>query len=447
MRNLLLFVPLLLLQARGLAQTKWHHELLNTRIIQMEGRLDVFFRVNPSNIPIYTAQPIGYPGMHAWRGTESLNDTYLAYPSQGKGFQINRAGEVAYTALTLSSLKVMVEGTDYFEPIFGKSKNYSLFIGGLSQSGIPLWLADDSTTHVVRIFYGLDELTEGRQYFLPKPLKVNEKGDALWTGYYEENGQDIEGVFVNKTDVSTPLLGGNAFVLAADMNDSGDVIFAGTGDNFGLKQKLFLNGVNITDTYGIGMLQVNQIRLSNSGHYLWHIMDPDRRERLMFDHVDLSRAVLGDVDYGIYQGELFINDAGDVGWTAQGDSFHKKIFRNKIDVSTNAIGFPYAPYAPSLVGIDGMGNVAWSGGGPLTNNKYEAFVNDFSISRDALKDQPYGNAYALAIGANGAVLWYSNYAGDGFAKIWLSTPVPEPSAFTLLGIGLIGYLIRRRSKP
>jgi hypothetical protein len=289
------------------------------------------------------------------------------------------------------------------------------------------------------LYHGAVDVTAGIGHGGIGGAWVSSAGDIAWLNDYKIGSSPARDLFMNRTNISGPVLGDNPWVSAAAMNEAGDLVWSGRGDNTGGYMDLFLNDVNLTHDLFDGFRNLHVLDISDGGHMLWYVTY-EGRTSLMRDFEDISTPVLGDHE-GFPQLILgaFVNVRGDVAWVADDQTTgHAAVYLNDVDLSTAVLG-----KAGRIKGLDAWGRVLWEGSGESTGDRLEVFVNSFNLSQDALGDEEYAGAAALAIGENGHVLWYAG-GPDHTSSLWLSTPVPEPSTL-LLALPLL--LLARRRRP
>jgi len=425
---------------------KWKHEALVT----FDFKLDGAFAVNRSGSVIYSPwMPIdgGGDGRYpqAFKDRTNLTQKYLPPLSQGFASAINDAGQVAWRGLSPTSLTVMVDGHDYLAEVSPPlSTAYRVDVRGIDASGLPFWsVGKYGTGNTYRVYRGTEDLSAGITIYDPTLGHLNRNGDAVWsatiqtaTGYEYDN-------FRNSDNISERVLGPVRALSSfkPDINDHGVMLWTGRGVNTNNKNTLFVDETPYyTDPGGAAPTAVH---ITNSGHVLWLKNYPNTLV-VMRDQEDVSTPAFGDQPYTTYEGGIFMGESGDVIWTGiDMTSNYRSIYKNHRNLSAGLIGsMSQIGDQVHAVGIDDAGNALWWGAGTATNHIAHVFVNDFDLSADALGQFDSLNVRPLAIGHLGQVLWGANSPAGG--TIYISSPVPEPSAVGVLFVLVLAGVLRRR---
>lgn len=371
-------------------------------------------------------------GLQAYRMNENLNEKYLGSGSQGQSRGINRSGQAAYMAIDPISQRVMVDGTDYYTRLYAPYTGSDLFlsIGAVDDDGLPFW-SRKKTGEPTRIFHGTTEISAG--YAIKGDITLfsgNGRGDCLWTAQNLEPGAERYeyDVFLNNQKVSAGLLGQGRHVNPL-LGAGGKVLWAGAGAATGGAWRLFMGTQDITPASLNGSRGILPQGLIESGEYLTFVDDANQDTRLFLGATDYGATVFGDHPYLVDQNYNFLGQDSTVFWQARDlVTGEAGVYLNHQRISANILG-PNPGFA--TVGLDAFGHGLWYGKGDNTDGKTNVFVNDFNISKDALRSDEYVLAWGLAMGANGQALWVARNP-DQTHTFYLSTPVPEPLWLSLL---------------
>ncbi len=290
----------------------------------------------------------------------------------------------------------VVSGDDLTTPVLGPT-GIASFVGAPTAGGLVAWVGRGPST------------------------------DGYWDG------------FVDGANLTKPLLG-DARGGSGHRYDNGRTVVVGKGSLTRGRTHVFLDGVDVTaHSLGSGAEAIAR-EINLHGQVLWLGSEGAGKSSVMLDERNVSKPIVGYVQVD----GLHVSDSGDVLWSAAVEAMHK-LYLNDRDLTTAAMGGTDAQFG-GITGLNASGHAAWTGFAPSIGGSQWVFYDDFNLSRDALGSGLVSTG-ALAIGDGGHVLWWHLRPDPVYEwsyDIWLSTPVPEPSAIVVpLGLAALSFLKRR----
>jgi len=351
-------------------------------------------------------------GGHVWVDAVRISDGLIHTPT---GYSLSVSGPTADGRPFWSVIYgTPVQGYDDEAYLGRESLEVASLLGAnrevwqrdVNSAGEVLWAGKGDAVGSFKVFRNRENLTA--KVFTDRratgeAVDINERGQVLWNG--AAGPGSLWRVYVDETRLPNQdqLLGGGGSAGGRALNDRGDVLWDGGGQATNNFPDVFLNGTNLSRPfYGSRWHQTLGYYLSENGHAVWQ--------------------GVGDLGDGPNNWDVFVNSTC---------------------LSQSVLGANRREVKPS--GVDNAGNVLWHGYGQATDGIKQVFVNQFNLSADA-RGGIYRNAYALAMGPNGHVLW-ADYDEYYRFDVWLSTPVPEPGAMLALpaGLALLALCSRRRA--
>ncbi len=415
----------------------WRHDLLLSNVLSMPGdQNQVKPGISKTGLAAFSATLRSGVGLQAFAGLTNLTQQYLGSGSHGWVKGINSLNQTAYYATdSQGNKRVMVDGHDFAADISPPSNdpNLQIDVKGVDDTGRPLWARKLGSD--LRIYRGTQNLSDGKNLYDGFAWSISSAGDAIWMGETVTSGVYNEDVYKNQTILSGSQLGNNRLLRGAVINSLGHVFWAGHGSATGSYDQMYID----SNLLGSGPVNasIHPDAIGDDGHILWNWSDSN--EHLIMDSTDLTMAVFGNRAYTLRPGGV-LGGVGNVLWSAYDkDAKAYYVYRNTTDIASDVLGD--SRVIGLMIGFDPQGRAVWGGAGSKTDGRQEVFVDNFSLSRDALGDSDYLGAIPMAVGASGQVLWYSSTSGS--YSVYLSTPVPEPA----IGIGAITLLLSVAWRP
>lgn len=375
----------------------------------------------------------------------------------------NDAGQVIYGGWVggWMNFKVFVDRTDWSSAMLDPDKSYDLDAGGPNSRGEPIGRAEEEVAGAsTDLYVGHTSITEGLSGYYTAGAKMNGNDDLAWSLCGDVTGRQWQ-IFFNDRNVTVPVVGYGARVSHwFHVNDGGDVFWTHEWlDSIGRPgSHIYFNDRNITrplfgDEPWTG---ASASALNNRGDIAWSAADirlysgydGERfgSKDVFLNDQNISYPIYGDVPHD--STVLGLNDRGDLLWRGniRSDDLSTALYLNQTNISAIAGPDSFVYNWREVTKLDQHGRVAWMDKGLLDAWPERVWVDDLSISTDALGPdwRNYG-AYLLDMEPNGHVLWLSyDLYQRGKVTVRRSTPIPEPSGMAAMCVGLAAFSLRRR---
>lgn len=399
---------------------QWTHQRLATR---EDGPIGKTYFLNQKGIAAFTTG----------RGNVYRNNVIIG---RGVVRGINSSGQVVYI-----NDNVWVDNINYSQgllpPVVG-----GLFAGGVTADGRPFWSYQiyDDEIFLGRQALGLASLIPGpnRSCY---PIAVSETGRMAWNAGSNYAGTGI--VFRDKADISSAIMGAAGYGEARDINNTGQTLWDGSKRPGYLPYHVFIDDRNVSSSVLTRSGDQAIARgINQSGDVSWQGVGPSTGGNLdtFLNEFNLSATIYGSRPH---YSENFSrpSDAGFLNWNGQDELLTWDTYVNLRNVSQETLGADRL-YAYGS-GVDDFGRALWEGKLKSEPQGHKhVFIDTFDLTRDVYGSEA-PNGRALAVGKNGHVLWAADTGGWQW-DYWLSTPVPEPSAWSAFLPIVVCLGLRRR---
>ncbi len=427
------------------SQQQWHHQLLQRGFNKVSQDNDTA-HVNGAGQAFYFVGFHGSVNQDVYRNTENMS-AWLGPERVAYSIGINEKGQVAYGGSTGPGFTIYTDHTDWSSSVLNPNTTYNFNGYGIDEFGRPLWKATETGARagIGHLFLASQPVSDS---LLTDPVRVssqyvNAKGDVAWDATANEtNG--VQQVFLNQTFYSASIVGANVPAGVGGISDNGDVFWTANYNGF---RHLFVNDLDYTNfMFGAGATdhRVFGRGMDEQGDILWYTggVTNGPEYGLFVNNRNLSYEVFG--TQTLQQREaLQISGNGHAYWDAKlPDWSHVHLFVDTRDVSLEALGPDVIPDAYRAE-ADDFGRLMWTVRDPFLGSKNRVYVDSFALSADALGlDAANYDSRGIRMGPNGDVVWIASDPTGKDSRLYLSSPVPEPSMAALLAA--FCYPIMRR---
>ncbi|MEP0766768.1 MAG: PEP-CTERM sorting domain-containing protein [Fimbriimonadia bacterium] len=432
---------LLALLSSACGQVWWEHQVVARGLLGVVS--DKQSWVNSSGLPTFTG--ITDAGYTVFKGSENISAAVGG--EQGLSEGINDAGQITWRG----GGAVWVDTTRISDGLIVDQTGVAIYAKGITLDGRPLWSLSYSQPVQGRddeVFLGRESLRAGDilgTNRVATEVAVSPAGYAIWYGKGDATGQRRQ-VFRGTENVSLPVLGPQGYAEAHDINDRGEALWTGwyAGQQFP-NHMTFVNDREISAFLGSERSSIGRA-INSRGQVLWEGWGAftNFRNEVFLDERCLSLEVFGARYHEAYAVQRLLSDGGYAMWYAYyydaTGSRRMDVFVNERNISEGLLGdLPFV----ETKGVDDFGRGLWTGRGFATGFKYRAYLDRLDLSADARGGSGFAS-WGLAMGRNGHALWADQDPATGEVFVWLSTPVPEPSGGVGVSAALGLVLMRKR---